>query len=84
MNWKDVPCTQSSFAPTGPSRRHWMNVQMPETKSAMEIMNAFTSPEVPNAEQMMIGGVMMPTKIASRCWSAANSDSKNGGLSSMP
>ena len=84
MKENDVPWMQSSPVPKGPSRRHWMNVARPDTKSDMETRKPVVSRSKRRAELMMSGGVMMATKMASRCCRAAKRVSRRGGRSLSP
>jgi hypothetical protein len=61
-----------------------MNVAMPETNKAIETIKLVVSISRPNAPDIISGGVMIATKIARRCCSAANKVSLSGGLSSSP
>ena len=84
MNEKDVPWMQSSPVPTGPNLRHWTKVASPDTKSDIETRKPVVSRSNFSAELMMSGGVMIATKMASRCCKAANSVSRRGGRSFRP
>ena len=67
MKEKLVPCMQSSPVPIGPMRWHWMNVAMPETNSDIDTRKPVVWTSKPSALEMISGGVMMATKMASRC-----------------
>ena len=67
MNEKLVPWMHSSPVPMGPTRRHWMNVEIPEAKSAIDTRKPVVSKSSFNAPAIISGGVMIATKIASRC-----------------
>ena len=67
MNEKLVPCTQSSPQPTGPSLRHCINVATPDTKRAIDTRKPVVARSILRALAMISGGVMMATKMASRC-----------------
>lgn len=84
MKEKLVPWMQSSPQPTGPMRRHWMKVEIPEAISAVETSVLVVSMSACRAPAMMSGGVMMATKMASRCCKAAKRASRRGGRSSSP
>ena len=62
MKEKLVPWMQSSPQPTGPMRRHWMKVEIPEAISAVETSVLVVSMSACRAPAMMSGGVMMATK----------------------
>ena len=81
---KLVPWIQSSFAPIGPIRRHCINVDTPEAKRDIDTRKLVFSTSSFSALAMIRGGVMIATKIASRCCKAANRASLNGGRSSTP
>jgi hypothetical protein len=49
-----------------------------ETKKPVVSRSSFSAPAI------IKGGVMIATKIASRCWMAAKSVSFKGGRSSIP
>ena len=84
MNEKLVPCMHSSPVPTPPIRRHWMKVDNPDAKRAIETRNPVVSWSSPSAPAMISGGVTIAMKIASRCCKAAKKASLSGGRSSMP
>jgi len=84
MKEKLVPWIQSNFAPTGPIRRHCMNVETPDAKSAIETRKPVVSRSSFKAPAIINGGVMIATKIASKCCKAANRASLKGGRSSIP
>ena len=84
MNEKLVPCTHNRPHPTPPKRLHWMNVAMPDTNRDMDTRKLVVSTSKPSAPDIISGGVMMATNIASRCCMAANRVSFKGGLSSSP
>ena len=84
INEKLVPWIHSNLAPTGPNLRHWMNVETPEANNAIDTKNPVVSKSNFNALAIISGGVMIATKIASRCWRAANKASFKGGRSSIP
>ena len=84
MNEKLVPCTHSSPVPINPKRRHWMKVETPEANRAIDTRKPVVSTSSESAPDMMSGGVIMATNMASRCCKAANSASFSLGLSSRP
>ena len=66
-------------------RLHCMNVQTPETNSAMDIRKPFTvASSILSPPAISKGGVIMPTKTAKRCWTAAKNAAGAGGRSSIP
>ena len=84
INEKLVPCIQSSPAPTGPIRLHCTNVDIPEAKRAIDTRKPVVSRSSFKAPAIISGGVMIATKIASKCCKAANKASFKGGRSSIP
>ena len=84
MNEKLVPWMQSSPAPTQPIRRHWIKVDNPDAKSAIETRKPVVGTSSLMALAMISGGVTMATKMAKRCCKAAKNASRMGGLSCRP
>ena len=84
MNEKLVPWIHNSPQPTGPIRRHWMNVETPDANKDMETKKPVDSKSSFKAPAIINGGVIMATKIANKCWSAAKTVSFNGGRSFSP
>ncbi len=80
---KLVPCIHNNPHPTGPKRRHCINVEIPDASKAMETRNPVVSALKLSALDIISGGVTIATKIASRCWKPANMASLKGGLSSI-
>jgi hypothetical protein len=74
----------SSPAPTGPKRRHCTKVETPEANKDMETRKPVFSTSSFKALAMIRGGVIMATKMASKCCKAANKASLKGGRSSTP
>lgn len=54
-----------------PIRLHWIKVEIPEAKRDMDTRKLVVSKSSFNAPAMIRGGVMMATKIASKCCMAA-------------
>lgn len=84
MNEKLVPCMYSNLAPIGPKRRHCIKVETPEANRAIDTRKLVFSKSSFSAPAMIRGGVMMATKMASKCCTAAKRASLNDGRSSMP
>ena len=84
MKEKLVPWMHSSPVPMQPTRRHCMKVETPEANKAMDTRKLVVSTSSFKAPAMMSGGVMMATKMASRCCNAAKRVSRSGGLSLSP
>ena len=61
-----------------------MNVEIPETKSAIETRNPVVETSSLRALAMIKGGVTIATKMARRCCKAAKRASRTGGLSFRP
>lgn len=74
----------NSPVPIGPIRRHCMNVETPDANKAIDTRKPVVSKSRFNAPEIIRGGVIIATKIASKCWMAANKASFTGGLSSRP
>ncbi len=81
---KLVPCTISRPAPSGPTRRHWTKVAMPEMTSDIETIRLVSRAETPMAWQISRPGVTIGTMIASRCCRAASMPISGLGRSSRP
>ena len=61
-----------------------MKVAMPETNNDIDIRYPVVSKSNCNSELIMSGGVMIATKIANRCCTAAKIVSRKGGRSFSP
>ncbi len=75
---------QSSPVPTAPNFLHWMNVDTPDAKSAIDTRKLVVSMSSCICDAIIKGGVIIATKIANKCCNAANTDSTNGGRSLSP
>ena len=84
INEELVPRMQSRPHQINPTRRHWIKVEMPDANNAIETKYPVVSKSSFNAPAMISGGVMIATKIASKCWRAAKSVSRRGGRSFNP
>lgn len=70
--------------PIGPTRRHWIKVETPDAKRALETRKPVVSKSRFNAPAIINGGVIIATKIANKCCKAAKKASLKGGRSSIP
>lgn len=71
INEKLVPWIHKRPVPIPPIRLHWIKVEIPEAKRDMDTRKLVVSKSSFNAPAMIRGGVMMATKIASKCCMAA-------------
>ena len=84
INEKLVPWIHKRPVPIPPIRLHWIKVEIPEAKRDMDTRKLVVSKSSFNAPAMIRGGVMMATKIASKCCMAAKMASRTGGRSFNP
>ena len=81
INEKLVPCMQSRPHPINPTRRHWMKVEMPDANNAIDTKYPVVFRSSVKAPAIIKGGVIIATKIASKCCKAAKRVSRKGGRS---
>lgn len=79
INEKLVPWIHNKPQPILPNRRHWINVATPDTMSDILTKKLVVSWSNCMALAIMSGGVIMATKIANKCCSAAKTVSRKGG-----
>ena len=84
MKEKLVPWIQRRPVPIPPTRLHWIKVDIPEAKSAIETRKPVVEISSLRALAMIKGGVTIATKMANKCCNAANNASLTGGLSFKP